>query len=96
MSATRSRRSLYGMLGASSVSIVGTRISAMALPWFVLTETDSPTLTGLVLMFEMAPYVISKALGGPLVDRHGPRLVSVTTDVTSGLLIALVLSLIHI
>ena len=90
MSATRSRRSLYGMLGASSVSIVGTRISAMALPWFVLTETDSPTLTGLVLMFEMAPYVISKALGGPLVDRHGPRLVSVTTDVTSGLLIALV------
>jgi MFS family permease len=78
------------MLSASSVSIVGTRISAMALPWFVLTETDSPTLTGLVLMFEMAPYIVSKALGGPLVDRHGPRLVSVTTDVTSGLLIALV------
>jgi MFS family permease len=78
------------MLAASSLSIMGTRISAMALPWFVLTETDSPTLTGLVLMFEMAPYVVSKALGGPLVDRHGPRLVSVTTDVGSGLLIALV------
>lgn len=90
MSGPGGGRSLYGMLTASSVSIVGTRVSAMALPWFVLTETDSPTLTGLVLMFEMAPYVVSKALGGPLVDRHGPRLVSVTTDVASGVLIALV------
>jgi MFS family permease len=78
------------MLAASSLSIIGTRISAMALPWLVLTETDSPALTGLVLTFEMAPYVLAKALGGPLVDRHGPRVVSMTTDVVSGLLIALV------
>ena len=76
----RSRRSLYGMLVASSVSIAGTRVSTIALPWFVLKETDSPALTGLVLTAEMAPYVLSKALGGPLVDRHGPRAISVSRD----------------
>lgn len=85
-----SRRSLYGMLTASSVSIAGTRIATIALPWLVLTETDSPALAGLVLTAEMAPYVIAKALGGPLVDRYGPRVVSVAGDVLGGAMFALI------
>lgn len=84
------RRSLYGMLIASSVSIAGTRVATIALPWLVLTETDSPALAGLVLTAEMAPYVIAKALGGPLVDRYGPRLISVAGDVLSGGFLALI------
>lgn len=86
----RSRRSLYGMLVASSVSIAGTRVSTIAIPWFVLTQTRSAALTGLVLTAEMAPYVISKALGGPLVDRRGPRAISVWGDVLSGAFLALI------
>lgn len=78
------------MLFASSVSIAGTRVSAIALPWLVYTETDSATLTGLVLTAEMAPYVLSKALGGPLVDRRGPRAISVAGDVLSGAFLALI------
>ncbi|WP_353953379.1 MFS transporter [Knoellia sp. S7-12] len=85
-----SRRSLYGMLFASSVSIAGTRVSTIALPWLVYTETKSATLTGLVLTAEMAPYVISKALGGPLVDRRGPRAISVAGDLLSGAFLALI------
>lgn len=85
-----SRRSLYGMLFASSVSIVGTRVSTIALPWLVYTETKSATLTGLVLTAEMAPYVIFKALGGPLVDRRGPRAISVAGDLLSGAFLTLI------
>lgn len=85
-----SRRSLYGMLFASSISIAGTRVSTIALPWLVYTQTRSASLTGLVLAAEMAPYVISKALGGPLVDRRGPRTVSVAGDLLSGASLALI------
>lgn len=85
-----SRRSLYGMLFASSVSVAGTRVSTIALPWLVYTETKSAALTGLVLAAEMAPYVLFKALGGPLVDRRGPRAISVVGDLASGAFLALI------
>ncbi|MGW1913252.1 MFS transporter [Streptomyces sp. NPDC002076] len=79
----RSLRPLGGVLAAMAVSLTGTRISAVALPWFVLVTTGSATQTGLVAFCEMAPYVVVKAFTGPLVDRIGPRIVSWTTDLAS-------------
>jgi len=55
----------------------------VAIPWFVLTTTGSATQTGLVAFAEMAPYVVAKALAGPVVDRIGARTVSITADVAS-------------
>ncbi|MGW5639860.1 MFS transporter [Streptomyces sp. NPDC003832] len=83
VSGRRSLRPLAGVLAAMAVSLTGTRVSAVALPWFVLVTTGSATQTGLVAFFEMAPYVVVKALAGPLVDRAGPRTVSWTTDLAS-------------
>jgi MFS family permease len=85
-----SRRSLYGLLVTSVISVAGTRISAIAIPWFVLTTTGSPTKMGLVLLFEMLPYVVVKALGGPMIDRRGPRQVSIFADATSAVVAALI------
>ncbi|MFI7288976.1 MFS transporter [Streptomyces anulatus] len=82
-SAKRSLRPLAGVLAAIAVSVTGTRISLVALPWFVLVTTGSATRTGLVAFCEMAPYVVVKAFTGPLVDRIGPRAVSWTTDLAS-------------
>ncbi|MFH9247444.1 MFS transporter [Streptomyces lydicus] len=82
-SSRRSLRPLGGVLAAIAVSLTGTRISAIALPWFVLVTTGSATQTGLVACCEMTPYVVVKALAGPLVDRTGPRGVSWTTDLLS-------------
>ncbi|GHE93883.1 MFS transporter [Streptomyces fumanus] len=79
----RSLRPLGGVLAAMAVSLTGTRISVVALPWFVLVTTGSATLTGLVAFCEMTPYVVVKAFTGPLVDRIGPRAVSWTTDLAS-------------
>ena len=85
-----SRRSLHGLLTASVISVAGTRISAIAVPWFVLTTTGSAAQTGLVVLFELTPYVLVKALGGPLIDRRGPRVVSVTADVVSAVVAGLI------
>lgn len=79
----RSLRPLGGVLAAMAVSLTGTRISVVALPWFVLVTTGSPTQTGLVAFCEMTPYVVVKAFAGPLVDRIGPRAISWTTDLAS-------------
>jgi len=76
----RDRRSLAGFLGAVGVSGLGTRMSFLALPWFVLTTNGSAMLTGLVAFAEMAPYIGVQALGGPVVDRLGAWRVSVGTD----------------
>jgi MFS family permease len=78
-----SRKPLYGWLTAEAVSLTGTRISMIALPWFVLTTTGSPTKTGLVALAEMLPLVILKVLGGPVIDRVGARRVAITCDVLS-------------
>ncbi|MFJ6614413.1 MFS transporter [Streptomyces sp. NPDC091289] len=83
ISGEKSLRPLGGVLAAIAVSLTGTRISLVALPWFVLVTTGSATLTGLVAFCEMAPYVLVKAFTGPLVDRTGPRAVSWTTDLAS-------------
>ncbi|MBP0456804.1 MFS transporter [Streptomyces montanisoli] len=88
-------RPLVGVLTATLVSLTGTRVSAIALPWFVLATTGSATRTGLVAFCEMAPYVVVKALTGPLVDRVGPRVVSWTTDLVSAAAAA-VIPLLHV
>ncbi|MEW1632221.1 MFS transporter [Streptomyces sp. NPDC089173] len=86
----RSLRPLGGVLAAMAVSLTGTRISVVALPWFVLVTTGSATQTGLVAFCEMTPYVVVKAFTGPLVDRIGPRAVSWTTDLASATAVAAV------
>lgn len=86
----RSLRPLAGVLGAMAVSQTGTKVSAIALPWFVLATTGSATMTGLAAFIEMTPYVLSMALTGPVVDRIGPRVVSWTTDAVSAVAALLV------
>jgi MFS family permease len=90
VTADRDRRGLTGLLGATGVSLLGTRMSFLALPWFVLTTTGSPARTGLVAFAEMAPYVAVQALGGPVVDRLGARRVSVGTDLLAAIFIGAV------
>ncbi|GAB3139924.1 hypothetical protein GCM10027290_09930 [Micromonospora sonneratiae] len=87
---TRSRRGLVGLLTAEVISLVGSRMSMVALPWFTLATTGSATKTGLVAFAEMLPYVLACALGGPLIDRIGARRMSVVTDAGSGLVLVAV------
>ncbi|WP_293698174.1 MFS transporter [uncultured Agrococcus sp.] len=81
---------MYGLLMANAVSLFGTRLSMIAIPWFVISSTGSPALTGVVAAAQMGPYVIAKALAGPLIDRLGPRRVVVAADIASGVSVAVI------
>ena len=71
MPAVSDRRPLVGLLAGFAITTLGTRMTAVALPWFVLVSTGSVTRAGLVAFAEMTPYVLVGAIGGPWVDRVG-------------------------
>ncbi|NKL78627.1 MFS transporter [Rhizobium leguminosarum] len=78
------------LAAAETLSLSGTRLSTIAIPWLVLSTTGSPVLTGLTAMMEMLPYVAAKALSGPLIDRVGPKRIAVVCDIASVAVVMLV------
>ncbi|MGO7295002.1 MFS transporter [Rhizobium leguminosarum] len=78
------------LAAAETLSLSGTRLSTIAIPWLVLSTTGSPVLTGLTAMMEMLPYVAAKALSGPLIDRVGPKRIAVVCDTASVAVVGLV------
>lgn len=78
------------LAAAETLSLSGTRLSTIAIPWLVLSATGSPVLTGLMAMMEMLPYVVAKALGGPLIDRVGAKRIAILCDTASVVVVGLV------
>jgi MFS family permease len=81
---------LLALLVANAVSLVGSRLTLVALPWFVLQTTGSASATGLVGAVALLPVLLAIVLGGPVVDRLGFKRASIVADVVSGLGIAAV------
>ncbi|GAA3534814.1 MFS transporter [Nocardioides daeguensis] len=81
---------LAGFLAADAISLAGTRLSQIAVPWLVLTTTGSATRTGLVAFAGLLPLVLAQALCGPWIDRTGARRVAIGFDVASGVAVAAV------
>ena len=77
------RTPLVGFLLADAISLCGTRVSMIAIPWLVLTTTGSAAQTGLVAFAELLPLVVVQALAGPLIDRLGARRVAISCDLMS-------------
>jgi MFS family permease len=71
------------VLGAQAASFSANRMLAIAVPWFVLTTTGSVAKTGLIAFCQITPFVVAQTLAGPLIDRVGPRRVSIAGDVVS-------------
>ena len=61
-------RGLAALIVAEIVSSLGSRITFLALPWFVLVTTGSAARMGIVLAVEMAPIAL---LGIPA-ERSSP------------------------
>jgi MFS family permease len=81
------RSALYALVGAYGVSVAGTAMSAVAIPWLVLSTTGSAARTGIVGFAEMAPYVLAQVLSGPLVDRIGATRACVAGNAAAALLV---------
>ena len=73
-------RSLLALLVAEVVSRVGSQMTFVALPWFVLVTTGSPAKMGLVLAFELAPVALLGVPSGTVVSRYGARLTMLGSD----------------
>ena len=77
------RAPLYALFVADSISLVGNVVAQLAIPWFVLVTTGSPTLTGLAVFFTFLPVVLAGFFGGVIVDRLGYRTASIVADLAS-------------
>jgi MFS family permease len=83
-------RGLLGLLARDVVSMTGSQMTWLALPWFVLTTTGSPARMGIVLAVESASLAVFGFLSGNVVARLGPRRTMLIADAVRAPLIALV------
>lgn len=81
---------LAALLAAEVISVTGTQMSRLALPWFVLVTTGSPGRMGIVLATEMAAMALAGIPGGGIAARIGARRMMLLGNLTGALLIALV------
>jgi MFS family permease len=86
----KGRGPLVAILVANVLSVCGTTMTYLAVPWFVLETTGSPVRTGLVLGVEIAGTVAAAVLAGPVIDRLGRKRSSVHSDLLAALAVAAV------
>lgn len=77
------RLPVAALLVGNIVSLTGSSLTLVALPWFVLQTTGSAGKTGLVGLAESLPAFVVGVLGGAFVDRFGYKRVSVVADLAS-------------
>jgi MFS family permease len=84
------RLPLIALLSANAISLTGNVLTMIAIPWFVLQTTGSPSKTGLTAFFTALPAIIAGVFGGTIIDRLGYKRASILADLASGLTVALV------
>jgi MFS family permease len=83
-------RSIVALILAEFISKLGSQLTNLALPWFVLVTTGSPTRMSLVFAVELAPFALLGIPAGSVLQRLGPRLTLLVSDGVRAPLIALV------
>lgn len=78
------------MLTAEALSSLGSQMSYLALPWFVLVTTGSATRMGLVFAVELLPVALLGIPSGLLVQRLGARRAILLCDLARAPLVAAV------
>ncbi|WP_322870348.1 MFS transporter [Streptomyces goshikiensis] len=74
------RRPFAAVLAANTVSIAGSSLTLIGVPWFVLQTTGSAGRAGIVAFCATLPVVVAALVGGPVIDRIGRRRVSAVSD----------------
>jgi MFS family permease len=87
-------RSLIGLLTAELVSLTGSAMTFVALPWFVLITTGSTAKMGWVLAAEMLPIAIFGIPAGTLIAKLGAKKTMLISDAARGPLM-LVIPILH-
>jgi MFS family permease len=77
-------RSLAGLIAAELVSLTGSAMTFVALPWFVLVTTGSTAKMGWVLGAEMLPMGLFGIPAGSLIARLGAKRTMLLADAARG------------
>lgn len=80
-----SKRPLAAVLTANTISIAGSSLTLIGVPWFVLQTTGSAGRAGVVAFCATLPVVVAALVGGPVIDRIGRRRVSAASDLICAL-----------
>ena len=83
-------RGVRALVAAESISVAGSQMTYIVLPWFVLTTTGSPTRTSIVLAAEMAPVALFGLASGAVTARIGARSTLLACDAARAGLLALI------
>jgi MFS family permease len=84
------RTPFLALLVANAISLVGSTLTSLAIPWFVLATTGSAARTGVTAFCQALAVVIASFVGGAFVDRLGHKRASVIADLGSGLIVMLI------
>jgi MFS family permease len=87
VSILRDRR-VAGLLAAEVVSSLGTQMTWIALPWFVLRTTGSPQRMTWVIIAEIVPVAVLGFWGGAIAARLGTRRTMLVCDLVRAPLVA--------
>jgi MFS family permease len=88
-------RSLAGLVAAELVSLTGSSMTFVALPWFVWATTGSTAKMGWVLAAEMAPMAIFGIPAGTLIAKLGGKRTMLVSDAARGPLMLVIPILYH-
>ena len=84
------KKALGALIAADVISTVGTEMTAIALPWFVLVTTGSPARMGAVLAAEFVGLTVLGLASGRVATVLGPRRTMLTSDALRAGLVALI------
>ncbi len=88
----RRNRDFQLLWAGEAVSVLGSRVSAIAYPLLVLALTGSPAKAGIVGFAGTIPYVLTPLVAGVLVDRFSLRRLLVAADLGRGAALATVVA----
>lgn len=82
------QRPIVALVSAEVISSLGSQMTFLALPWFVLQTTGSATRMGVVLAFELLPIAILGIPSGAVIARLGARRTMIASDLIRAPLLA--------
>jgi MFS family permease len=81
-------RGVRALVAAETITMAGSQMTWLVLPWFVLTTTGSPAKTSLVVAAEMAPVAVFGLASGMVTARLGSRRTFLVCDAARALTLA--------
>jgi hypothetical protein len=83
-------RSLLALLGGELISRLGSQFTVLALPWFVLVTTGSPSKMTLVFAVQLLPMALFGIPAGAIVHKLGPKASMLIADAARAPIVAAV------